>query len=90
MYLFIYSDILSVSIHAKNAKNLSFCSFWYHLHDPFGISSRLALSLDTNSTSVVLWEIKQGQTNGWVNATVRIGNRPKGSKVSNVKHFLFP
>ncbi|XP_034159304.2 MAM and LDL-receptor class A domain-containing protein 1 isoform X1 [Pangasianodon hypophthalmus] len=56
-------------------------SFWYHLHDPLGISSNFDLSLDTNGSSVVLWEIKQGQTNGWVNTTVRIGNRPKGSKL---------
>ncbi|XP_058250824.1 MAM and LDL-receptor class A domain-containing protein 1 [Hemibagrus wyckioides] len=56
-------------------------SFWYHLHDPYGISSHFALSLVTNGSSMVLWEIKQGQTNGWVNATVRIGNHPKGSKM---------
>lgn len=60
-----------------------FCSFWYHLHDPKGIASHFALSLVTNGSSMVLWEIKQGQTNGWVNATLRIGNRPKGSKVSS-------
>ncbi|MCJ8731787.1 hypothetical protein PDJAM_G00203550 [Pangasius djambal] len=56
-------------------------SFWYHLHDPAGISSHFDLSLDNNGSSVVLWDIKQGQTNGWVNTTVRIGNRPKGSKL---------
>lgn len=67
---------------------LLFCSFWYHLHDPIGISSHFDLSLDTNGSCVVLWEIKQGQTHGWVNTTVRIGNHPKGSKVSNLNHFF--
>ncbi|KAI5627922.1 MAM and LDL-receptor class A domain-containing protein 1 [Silurus asotus] len=52
--------------------------FWYHLHDPVGTSSHFQLSLNTNE---ILWEIKQGQTDGWVNTTVRVGNRPKGSKM---------
>ncbi|XP_053484115.1 MAM and LDL-receptor class A domain-containing protein 2 isoform X3 [Ictalurus furcatus] len=56
-------------------------NFWYHLHDPIGISSHFALSLDTYGSSVVLWEIKQGQTSGWVNTAVGIGNRPEGTKL---------
>ncbi|KAL7879922.1 hypothetical protein SRHO_G00021760 [Serrasalmus rhombeus] len=55
-------------------------SFWYHLHDPIGLSSHFALSMVTNGSSLVLWEIKKGQTDGWVNASVRLGNRPEGFK----------
>ncbi|XP_037401783.1 MAM and LDL-receptor class A domain-containing protein 1 isoform X2 [Pygocentrus nattereri] len=56
-------------------------SFWYHLHDPIGLSSHFALSMVTNGSSLVLWEIKKGQTDGWVNASVRLGNRPEGFKL---------
>ncbi|KAK3567512.1 hypothetical protein QTP86_019940, partial [Hemibagrus guttatus] len=80
----------SVGIFSKAVLEFSFpqetalwcqISFWYHLHDPAGMSSHFALSMDSNGSSVVLWEIKQGQTNGWVNAIVRIGKHPKGSKM---------
>ncbi|KAI4891478.1 hypothetical protein NFI96_023830, partial [Prochilodus magdalenae] len=57
-------------------------SFWYHLHDPIDISSHFALIAITDGSNLILWEIKKGQTDGWENATVRVGNRPKGFKLA--------
>ncbi|XP_056333186.1 MAM and LDL-receptor class A domain-containing protein 1 isoform X2 [Danio aesculapii] len=56
-------------------------SFWYHLHDAVNISSHFTLSLTSNTKTVELWSIKKGQTNGWENAGLLIGNRALGSKL---------
>ncbi|XP_050961124.1 MAM and LDL-receptor class A domain-containing protein 2 isoform X2 [Labeo rohita] len=57
-------------------------SFWYHLHDAADTSSFFSLSLITNTSSVKLWSIRKGQTNGWENASFLLGNCPLGSKLS--------
>ncbi|KAK1787196.1 hypothetical protein P4O66_017048 [Electrophorus voltai] len=54
-------------------------SFWYHLQESI-IASHFALSVLTDRPAMLLWETKQGQTDGWVNASVRVGNRPSGFK----------
>ncbi|TRY97687.1 hypothetical protein DNTS_035487, partial [Danionella cerebrum] len=56
-------------------------SFWYHLHDAVNISSHLSLSLISKSSTVELWSIKKGQTHGWENASLLIGNHALGSKL---------
>ncbi|XP_067219288.1 MAM and LDL-receptor class A domain-containing protein 1 isoform X1 [Chanodichthys erythropterus] len=56
-------------------------SFWYHLHDPVNIASDFSLSLIGGTSPVKLWSIKKGQTNGWENACLLIGNRPLGLKL---------
>lgn len=61
-------------------------SFWYHLHDPVNIASEFSLSLIGGTSSVELWSIKKGQTNGWENACLLIGNRPQGWKVMHCMH----
>ncbi|MFT7812312.1 MAM and LDL-receptor class A domain-containing protein 2-like isoform X1 [Arapaima gigas] len=55
--------------------------FWYHLYDSIGISSDFSLHIITRSSTKELWKVKKGQTNGWENATVHIGNRPAASKL---------
>ncbi|KAL1280451.1 hypothetical protein QQF64_015051 [Cirrhinus molitorella] len=57
-------------------------SFWYHLHDAANTASFFSLSLISNTSPVKLWSIKKGQTNGWENASLLIGNHPLGSKLS--------
>lgn len=56
--------------------------FWYHLHDDISVSSNFALSLIANTSTVLFWSTKKGQTNGWENATVLIGNHLHGSKIA--------
>ncbi|KAG9273992.1 MAM and LDL-receptor class A domain-containing protein 2-like [Astyanax mexicanus] len=79
------SNIFSEAIleHTFNQSTALGCqiSFWYHLHDPVGISSHFVLSLVSEGSSVVLWNIKKGQTDGWENASARVGNRPKAFKM---------
>ncbi|KAL7879926.1 hypothetical protein SRHO_G00021800 [Serrasalmus rhombeus] len=77
---FIQSTALGCQIRCSRGLLSPLFSFWYHLHDPIGLSSHFALSMVTNGSSLVLWEIKKGQTDGWVNASVRLGNRPEGFK----------
>ncbi|XP_018613321.1 MAM and LDL-receptor class A domain-containing protein 2 isoform X2 [Scleropages formosus] len=55
--------------------------FWYHLHDGTGISSEVSLQEVSQSSPVELWRVKKGQTSGWENATVHIGNRPAASRL---------
>lgn len=49
-------------------------------------SSDFSLSLIGDTSSVKLWSIKKGQTNGWENACLLIGNLPLGLKVMHCIH----
>lgn len=60
-------------------------SFWHHIYDNKSSSpssSNLVLTLIRGTAEEELLKIPESEKGGWENATVVIGNRPGGYKVS--------